>query len=102
VTFASFLNEGKPITVPLREIRMENISNADGSGMELARVIEKVLVEMTQEALTEGKGIVPTDIMNDVRGDLGQLAPELAGGLTEQAEELLEKTTGALRGLFNR
>jgi len=102
VTFASFMTAGKPITVPLPEIKMENISNADGSGMELAQVIEKVLVEMMQKALTEGKGLVPIDIMNDVRGDLGKLAPELAGSVSDTAQELLEKTTGSLKGLFGK
>jgi uncharacterized protein involved in outer membrane biogenesis len=102
VTFASFMSAGKPITVPLPEIKMENISNSDGSGMQLAEVIEKVLVEMMQKALTEGKGIVPIDIMNDVRGDLGALAPELAGSVTDTAEELLEKTTETLKGLFQK
>ena len=101
VTFASFITGGQPITVPLPEIKMENISNADGSGMELAQVVEKVLVEMMQKALTEGEGIVPIGIMNDVRGDLGKLAPELAGSVADTAEELLEKTTDALRGLFD-
>ena len=102
VTFASFMTGNKPITVPLPEIKMENISNADGSGMELAQLIEKVLVEMMQKALTEGKGLVPIDVMNDVRGDLGKLAPELAGNVADTAQELLEKTTGSLKGLFGK
>lgn len=102
VTFASFMTAGKPITIPLPEIKRENISNADGTGMELAQVVEEVLVEMMQTGLAEGKGVVPIDVLNDVRGDLGALAPELAGTVTDQAEELLEKTTGALRGLFKK
>ena len=102
VTFASVLTGSQPIKVPLPEIRRENISNADGTGMQLAQIVEEVLVEMMQTGLTEGKGKVPMDVLNDVRGDLDDLAPELAGTVSDQAEELLEKTTGALKGLFKK
>jgi uncharacterized protein involved in outer membrane biogenesis len=102
VTFASFLTKGSPMTVSLPEIKMEDISNADGSGMRLGQVIQEVLVKMMETALTEGKGDIPIDVLNDVRGDLGALAPELSGSMSDTAQEMLEKTTDSLKGLFKK
>ncbi len=102
VTFASFLTAKEPITVQLPDIQLENISNADGTGVTLAQLFQKVFVKMIETAMRTGKGIVPTDIMNDVSGQLGQFAPELATGVGEKAKGAIEKAGETLKGLFKR
>ena len=102
VTFASFLTAKAPLKVPLPDIHMQDISNADGTGIALAQVIRTVLVKILQVALTEGKGTIPTEIASAVRGDVGQLVPELRASVLEKGRGIMEKASGAVRGLFNR
>lgn len=102
VTFASFLTAKEPMTVQLPDIQLENISNADGTGVTLAQLFQKVFVKMIETAIRTGKGIVPTDIMNDVTGQLGQFAPELAIGVGEKAKGAIDKAGETLKGLFKR
>lgn len=102
VTFASFLSAKEPVTVQLPDIQLENISSADGTGVTLAQLFQKVFVKMTETALRTGQGVVPTEIMNDVTGQLGQFAPELAGGVGEKAKGAIEKAGETLKGIFQR
>lgn len=102
VTFASFLTAKEPVTVQLPDIQLENISNADGTGVTLAQLFQKVFVKMIETALRTGKGIVPSEIMTDVTGQLGQFAPELAVGVGEKAKGVIDKTGETLKGLFKR
>lgn len=102
VTFASFLTAKQPVTVPLPEIRIEDLSNADGTGLTLAKVFERVLVEIIQTALKEGKGIIPASISNDVIGDVSQFVPEFAGDMMDKAKGLMEEAGEKLKGLFSK
>ncbi len=101
VTFSSFMTAA-PVTVPLPDIEMKDISGDDGTGLALAQVIQQVFQEMMKTALTEGKGIISSDMMKGITGDLGGLVPGLTGDALEQSESVVEKTKGTLRGLFGR
>jgi uncharacterized protein involved in outer membrane biogenesis len=102
VTFASFLTEKQPITVPLPDIELDNLSNADGTGLTLARVFERVLLEIIRTALREGKGVVPASISNDVVDDIGQFAPDLAGNMMDKAKALLNEAGEKLKEMFGK
>jgi len=102
VTFSSFMTAKAPVTVPLPDIEMKDISSDDGTGLALAQVIQQVFQEMMKTALTEGKGIISSDMMKGITGDLGDLVPGLTGEGLEQSEGVVEKTKGTLRGLFGR
>ncbi len=98
VTFSSFLTAKAPATVPLPDIEMKNISSEDGTGLVLAQVIKQVLVKMVRTGVAEGGGIVPTDMMQGITGDLRDVVPGLAG----DTGGIVEKAKGALRGLLGR
>jgi len=102
VTFSSFLTAKAPATVPLPDIEMNDISSADGKGLVLAGVIEKVLLNMIQSALKAGGGIIPSDMINDVSGDLRQLAPEFTDDALGQAKGAVGKAREAVKGLFGK
>jgi hypothetical protein len=84
--------------VPLPPVEMNDISSADGTGLVLAQVIRQVLTKMLATALTEGKGIIPTDTMQEISGNLSGLA----SGVPGETKGILEKTTGAIKGLFGK
>lgn len=102
VTFSSFLTAKEPVTAPLPDIEMKDISNKDGTGLLLAEVIGQVLVKMSQTAITEGEGIIPADMMKEITGELRGLGSELTGEAVDQTKGIMEKATGAIKGLFGR
>jgi uncharacterized protein involved in outer membrane biogenesis len=100
VTFSSLLTTEAPVTVPLPDIRIENLSDEDGTGLILAQVIETVLVRMLRAAIVEGQGEIPSEIISSLRGDLGQYVPELGGGALDAAKSALEKMGEKVKGMF--
>ena len=102
VTFSSFVTMKAPVTVPLPDIQIENLSNDDGTGLILAQVIRRVLVGMLQTAMTQGKGIIPAEAISDLRGDLGRFVPEPAGEALDRTKGALEKAGEGLKGLFKK
>jgi hypothetical protein len=57
---------------------------------------------MIQSALKAGGGIIPSDMINDVSGDLRQLAPDLVVGGLEQTKGAVGKAREAVKGLFGK
>jgi len=100
VTINSALTEKPPVVIVLPDIHMENVSSADGAGLPLARVFEKVLVRMTQTAFTTGSKEIPAELLLNVSADLTPYAPELAISLPEKAKGYLEKAQDFLKDLF--
>ena len=100
--FSSYLTAKVPITVPLPDIEMNDISSDDGSVLVLAHVVKAVLMRVMGVAVTEGAGTVPLDMMKGISGSLKGLVPGIAGEGTEQTNGVMEKATGAIRGLFRR
>ena len=102
VTFSSALTTEAPMTVSLPDIRIENLSNEDGTGLVLAQVIEQVLVRMLRAAIVEGEGEIPSEVISSLRGDLGQYVPELDVGALDAAKDALERMGEKVKGLFKR
>jgi len=102
VTFSSFLTAKAPVTVPLPDIVMKDISSADGGGVAAAQVIRQVLVRLLRAAVTEGGGIIPAETMQEITGNLRGLLPGLRDEAAEQTKGFMEKATGAIRELFGR
>jgi hypothetical protein len=93
--FSSHLTAKVPVTVPLPDIEMNDISSNDGNGLVLAHVVKVVLTRVLGVAVTEGAGTVPSDMMKGITGSLKGL-----GDGTEQTKGVTEKATGAIKGLF--
>jgi len=102
VTFSSLVAMKSPVTIPLPDIQIQNLTNEDGTGLILAQVVQRVLVKMLQAALTEGKGLMPTEALSDLRRDLGNVVPDLAGSTLGTAKGTLAETAERMKGLFKR
>lgn len=100
VSMSSSLTARPPVVVSLPDIELENVSNADGGGLTLAQVFEKVLVKMAATAFRTGKAQIPAELLLNVSSDLTPFAPELEIGIPEKAKGLMEKAQGILKDLF--
>lgn len=96
--FSSYLTAKVPVTVPLPDIEMNDISSSDGSGLTLAHVVKAVLTRMMGVAVTEGAGTVPADMMKGITGSL----PGIAEGAAGETKGVMEKASGAIKGLLGR
>jgi hypothetical protein len=96
--FASYLTAKVPVTVPLPDIEMDDISSADGSGLAPAHVVKLVLTRVLNVAVTEGAGTVPADMMKGITGSL----PGISDGAAGQTQGAMKKARGAVRGLLGR
>jgi hypothetical protein len=94
--FSSYLTAKVPVTVPLPDIEMNDISSDGGEGLVLAHVVKVVLTRIMGVAVAEGAGTVPSDMMKGIKGSLKDVAPGIA------EEGTLEKAKGVIRGLFGR
>lgn len=103
----SLAGKDKSIDIPIHEVNLKNVGNADGSGVpiaELARVIVKALMDA---AAAEGHGRLPAELLNDLTGRLATFADlsslkgmqvQVAGKVGDALESLsakLEKSFGA-------
>jgi len=100
VTMNSVPTAKPAVILTLPDIHMENVSSADGAGLTLAQVFEKVFVKMTQTAFRTGTTEIPSELLLNVSADLTPYAPELEIGIPEKAKGILEKAGGILRDLF--
>jgi len=79
--------------VPLPDIELVNISNADGTPVMLRDIIRQVIAQMTAAAAREGRGIVPDATIKGLVTDMKELGGTAAGlvrGLGERAKDLGE------------
>ena len=95
VTFASFATANAPVTVPLPPIEMKDISSEDGTGLTLAQLAEQIFAKILRTSLTEGKGLIPGDMMKEITGSLRDVVPGLTQGLMEQTKDVI-------KGLFGK
>jgi hypothetical protein len=102
VTFSTLLTAKAPVTVPLPDIEMKDMTSDDGTGLILAQVIRRALTGMIRPAMAEGKGIIPGEIVKDIRKSSRDLAPSLTDDALEQSKEVVEKAKEKLKGLFGK
>lgn len=96
--FSSYLTAKVPVTIPLPDIEMNDISSNDGSGLVLAHVVKEVLVRVLGVAVTEGSGTIPLDMVKGITKRL----PGIEEGATGQTKGAMEKAGGAVKVLLRR
>lgn len=77
--------------VPLPDLELTDISNADGSPLMLRDILRQVLAQMAAAAARQGKGIVPDATIQGLATDLREMGGAAAGlvrGIGEGAVDL--------------
>ncbi len=61
------------ITVPIHEVKLSNVGSAEG-GASTGQIAATVVKAVLASAAAEGQGLLPTDIVGDLKGGLSQLS----------------------------
>jgi hypothetical protein len=92
VRFRSDLLPGGARSVTLPTIELENVGTAEG-GASIGEILGVLLKTLGSAALKAGEGMVPADLLNNLRGDLEGKLKELPG----KAMEEIQKKAGDLK-----
>ena len=92
VRFRSDLLPGGARSVTLPTIELENVGTAEG-GASIGEILGVLLKTLGSAALKSGEGMIPADLMNNLRGDLEGKLKELPG----KAMEEIQKKAGDLK-----
>lgn len=88
---------GKSDAVTLN-IKSLHLSNVGGEKESLADVTGKIFRKISEEIASQGKDIIPSDVLGSLEGSLGE-----AGKALEKAgKETTEKATEALKNIFKK
>jgi hypothetical protein len=88
---------GKSDAVTLH-IASLHLSDVGGENESLADVIGKIFRKISEEVASQGKDIIPSDVLGSLEGSLGD-----AGKVLEKAgKETTEKATDALKNIFKK
>lgn len=78
------LGEQKNVTVKVPDFTLENVGNSEDS-QSIADILSRVIQEALNEVVKSGAGLLPDDMLNDVKGKLGEVK-----SIANQAKEELE------------
>jgi len=92
VRFRSDLLPGGARSVTLPAIELENVGTAEG-GASIGEILGVLLKTLGSAALKAGEGMLPADLLNNLRGDLEGKVKELPG----KAMEEIQKKAGELK-----
>lgn len=93
-----YLPAGKPLTVKVPEIVMENVSNDNAKGITTNMLIARVLPAVVAAVLENGKGVIPADMAGMLSGDLSGISAKVGGS----AANLIKQAGGGLPSLPGR
>jgi hypothetical protein len=96
------------VNVPIHEIKLMNVGS-DGSGVDIPELTSVILEAILAAAIDKGGGLIPADIMGDLKGGLGQLSGFTKVGvqtigkageqLTQLSGDLGKATQGVQKGV---
>ena len=99
------LHGGGNVTIPIEEIRLQNVgkdtgSGMGGSGVTVAQLTSLVVQAVMAAAAENGKGILPADILGEIKGGLNQIGGLAGVGVQVigKAGEAAQQIGGALQG----
>jgi hypothetical protein len=90
--FKSDLLPGGARSVTLPAIELENVGTAEG-GASMGQILRVILESLGTAALKSGEGLLPADLLNNLRGDLEGKIRELP----TKAMEEIQKKAGELK-----
>src|SRR5262249_37500773 len=91
VWFKSDLLPGGPQSVTMPSIELANVGTAEG-GATLGDILGAVIKALAGAALKSGEGILPTELLDNLRTGIKDLPGQSAEELRKRAEELKTKT----------
>ena len=101
-----------PITVKVPKIELTDVGSDDPDGVVVAELIRQIVPAILEGIVENAKGIIDADFLNDIGGELGNLAEGAqklvedvgteAQGIIEGAGKTLEEAAGALEGIFGK
>lgn len=62
------------VTVPIDEVKLEDVGKQDGRGVTIGELSGLVLKAMLASAVEKGAGLIPDDVIGELRGKLTELA----------------------------
>lgn len=90
------------VTVPIHEIRLSNVGTAEG-GVSMGTLAGDIVKAVMASAAAEGGGIIPGDLLTDLKGGLAQLPGldklgiESVGKVGDAAKSAVEGLGGAVK-----
>ena len=112
VRFRSDLLSEKTRTLTLPPIELENIGTAEG-GASMTEVLKVLIQTLATAAMNAGEGMLPKELLDNLRGDLSKHLGDLQGEAMDQLRRKLkdikvpeqaepEKVEKTLRDLFDK
>lgn len=100
VVFASMVKPAATVNLP--DIELRDISGADGKGVPLGQVCEKVLLRMIQTAIKSEPGTIPPEMLSALTGEIKQYVPEFEIGVFDRMRGFFQRSRDDLRELFDK
>ncbi len=100
VVFASVVKPAATVNLP--DIELRDISGADGKGVPLGQVCEKVLLRMIQTAIKSEPGTIPPEMLSALTGEIKQYVPEFEIGVFDRMRGFFQRSRDDLRELFDK
>ncbi len=91
VWFKSNLLGGGPRSVTLPSLELENVGTAEG-GATLGDILEAVIQALGSAALKSGEGILPKELLDNLRSGIKDVPGQMLDEIRRRAEELKSKT----------
>jgi len=85
------------VTVPIHEVRLSNVGTAEG-GVSMGQLAGDIVKAVMASAAAEGGGIIPADLLTDLKGGLSQL-PGLDKLGIESVGKVGDAAKSAIEGL---
>lgn len=86
---------GPPLTVKVPQIELTGVGN-DVDGVSMARLMGELLPAILAAVVESGKGVIPPDVLNDLNGQVNEVAQALGGGAKELVSQAHSTVGGAM------
>ncbi len=91
---------GPELTLKLPPIEMKNIAGENGAGLTMPELVSRILLAIMSGVVEQGKGILPTDLLNGLQGDVSAVAAQLGGQAQEMVKGVQSQIGDALKGVL--
>jgi hypothetical protein len=97
----SDLHKGGPLTVKVPRIELNDVTSDDADGVVVSELVARILPAVLAAVLDKAQGVVPSDFLTVLNGDLDGVTKALGGEvekLTRQVHKEFEKVLGGEAG----
>ncbi len=86
----------RPIAVRVPEIVLTEVTNETTGGVMISELTSRMMASILAAVTEKAQGVVPADVLNDLRGQLSQLTAQL----DPKTRELIEQVQGQVKGVL--